>query len=743
MPDSSQTIAEAKRHHQAGNLRAAEQLFRQALEAEPERAETWYYLGILHSQQRRFEPAIEYLQKAIALDPRQPVYVYALANAHLERGEYGEAAARYRRAIRLHHDFADAHNNLGIALERDGRLGDAVRSYREAVRLRPDNVASLVNLGNAQRRLGALDEAEACYRRAIEINPNVAEAHNNLGNILQHRGEIDEAIECFTEAIDLQPDYATAHNNLGSAHQAKDEHERAVECFRRARELAPKVALFPLNLGNTLLDMNRTEEAIDQYRQASELDPDLLEARWHQRLALPVLYEREEEIGEWRARFREGLGRLIEETPVTEETAPAAFRAVGSMTNFFLAYQAQDELELQRRYGEFVHRIAAVRYPKWTRPRPMHRPGKDGRIRVGFVSAHFRYHAATRMALNFIREGDREAFKYYCYHTGAAHDDFTEHFRGCADEWYENARDIEAMAKRIASDRPHVLIYTDIGIQASITALAALRLAPIQCVLWGHPVTSGSPVIDYFLSSDLMEPADGEARYSEQLIRLPNLGVKYVRPELPADPKSRVELGLPATGEAVVYLACQSLYKYLPQHDHLFVDIARRVPGAIFAFTAARSRTITGQFRARVGRAFAEAGLDAERHCRILPRLDPKTDFLALHMASDVCLDTLDWSGGNTTIESLTAGLPVVTLPGRFMRGRHAYAMLRMIELEETIASDKDEYVEIAARLGLDEAYRNAVAEKVRACSDRIFDDPTPVRALEEHIKHWTGGAGR
>ena len=104
MPDPSQTIAEAKRHHHAGNLHAAEQLFRQALEMDPHRAETWYFLGVLHSQQRRFEEAIEYLQKATSIDPRQPVYFYALANVFLERGDYDEAASRYRRAIRLHHD---------------------------------------------------------------------------------------------------------------------------------------------------------------------------------------------------------------------------------------------------------------------------------------------------------------------------------------------------------------------------------------------------------------------------------------------------------------------------------------------------------------------------------------------------------------------------------------------------------------------------------------------------------------
>jgi predicted O-linked N-acetylglucosamine transferase (SPINDLY family) len=213
--------------------------------------------------------------------------------------------------------------------------------------------------------------------------------------------------------------------------------------------------------------------------------------------------------------------------------------------------------------------------------------------------------------------------------------------------------------------------------------------------------------------------------------------VQYIRPELPASPKSREAFELPPRGKGVVYLSCQSLFKYLPQHDHLFVEIAQRVPKALFAFIAARSPVLTEHFRRRLWGAFEAAGLNAEKHCRIFSRLDPKTDFLALHMASDVCLDSLDWSGGNTTIESLTAGLPVVTLPGPFMRGRHACGMMRMLELDEMIAADKAAYVEIAAHLGTDAAYRQTIAEAVRERVGRIFDDLSPVRALEEHIRRW------
>ena len=63
--------------------------------------------------------------------------------------------------------------------------------------------------------------------------------------------------------------------------------------------------------------------------------------------------------------------------------------------------------------------------------------------------------------------------------------------------------------------------------------LAAQRLAPVQCSSWGHPETSGFPTIDYFLSSELMEPRNGKDHYSEELVLLPNLSVYLEPAEIP------------------------------------------------------------------------------------------------------------------------------------------------------------------------------------------------------------------
>jgi protein O-GlcNAc transferase len=95
--------------------------------------------------------------------------------------------------------------------------------------------------------------------------------------------------------------------------------------------------------------------------------------------------------------------------------------------------------------------------------------------------------------------------------------------------------------------------------------LASLRLTPVQCTTWMHPQTSGLPTIDYFLSSDLMEP-DADNYYVEKLLRLPNLALYYTPKDIPPLPIERKTFGL--RDEAIIFLYCQSRFKYLAQHGH-------------------------------------------------------------------------------------------------------------------------------------------------------------------------------
>ena len=133
-----------------------------------------------------------------------------------DRGQIDEAMAHYRKALEIKPDYAEAHNNLGIALAGRGRIDEAIAHYRKALEIKPNYAEAHNNLGIALAGCGRIDEAIAHYQKALEIKPDYAEAHNNLGVALADRGRIDEAIAHYQKALEIKPDYAEAHNNLGT-----------------------------------------------------------------------------------------------------------------------------------------------------------------------------------------------------------------------------------------------------------------------------------------------------------------------------------------------------------------------------------------------------------------------------------------------------------------------------------------------------------------------------------------------
>jgi predicted O-linked N-acetylglucosamine transferase (SPINDLY family) len=308
------------------------------------------------------------------------------------------------------------------------------------------------------------------------------------------------------------------------------------------------------------------------------------------------------------------------------------------------------------------------------------------------------------------------------------------------DRFVQGPLSLDAWRRTILDDAPHVLIFPEIGMDKASAQLASQRLAAVQCASWGHPVTSGFPTIDYFISSDLMEPSDAADHYSERLIRLPNLSIYYEPAEPPPLGVDRAELGLRA--DAVVYWCCQSLPKYLPQFDSVFAAIAAEVRDCQFTFIEfGGGKGVTEMFRARLARAFEAVGLNAADHCVFLPRLAPDR-FAAAIGQCDVVLDSLGWSGCNSTLESLVHNLPIVTMAGAMMRGRHTAAILEMMDVRATTARTIDEYVSIAGVLGRDRARRNELSTEIADKKHRIYRDRTCIAALETFLIEVVRGGG-
>jgi predicted O-linked N-acetylglucosamine transferase (SPINDLY family) len=360
-------------------------------------------------------------------------------------------------------------------------------------------------------------------------------------------------------------------------------------------------------------------------------------------------------------------------------------------------------------------------------------PAVQEPIRLGIVSGFFRQHSNWKIPVKgWLKMLDQRRFRVFGYHTGVEHDSETEAAATRCERFVVAPRSLDAWRRTIISDAPHVLLFPEIGMDKVSAQLAAMRLAPVQCTSWGHPVTSGFPTIDYFLSSELMEPPESDAHYSEKLVRLPNLSIYYEPVEFSPLEIDRAELGL--RGDAVVFWCAQSVPKYLPQFDEVFARIARDVPGCQFAFIEfGGGREVTELFKTRLGRAFAAAGLNAADRCVFLPRMAPER-FSAAIGQCDVVLDSIGWSGCNSILESLAHNLPIVTFAGKMMRGRHAAAILRMMNIAETTAQTIDEYVSIASSLGRDNAGRTNMSARIAGNKHRVYRDLQCIAGLEAFL---------
>ena len=246
--------------------------------------------------------------------------------------------------------------------------------------------------------------------------------------------------------------------------------------------------------------------------------------------------------------------------------------------------------------------------------------------------------------------------------------------------------------------------------------------------------TSGMPTVDYFLSSDLMEPPEAADHYSERLVRLPNLSIYYEPVQMDASAPDRAEYGL--RSDAVVFFCGQSLFKFLPQFDQVFASIAKRVANCQFVFLRGLgAERISILFQERLDRAFSSAGLNASEYCLVLPFLS-QSQFMSLVGLCDIFLDSVGWSGCNTTLESLTHDLPIVTMPQAFMRSRHSAAILQMMGIDETIARTVDEYVSIAAELANDSGNRRMLSRKIADSKSRVYRDTAPIAALQDFLEN-------
>jgi protein O-GlcNAc transferase len=730
------SLGEIKR----GNLDRAEQAIRQGLSLDENDASSWNILGDIYRRKGNKEEAKKCFLRTIELDSEGLDGFCNLGNLYEELSNDVEAEKTYRYIIGKNPEHAEAHYNLGNCCAKCGRYEEAETWYKKAIELKPDAPDFLNNYGSLLIKLGRVDEGLQLVERCVSLSPNSAQHLCSLGAALTDAQKGERAREVYNQALsilsDVEKDMALVP--IGILEKQRGNKKEAEDYFKKALTINPKNFDAQRGLVNIHLENNNIVTAKKLVDEFSALNPQSLTLLFSKiKLELRVSYETEAQIIESRTKYHEGLLKIkqILET-VSGRIVSELESLVGNIQPFYLPYQGMSVVALQKLYGEVI--TAAMRkvisVPPLT-PRP---PVVGRKIKVGIASGFLRNHSNYKIPIRgWVKELDKSKFETFAYHMSERIDEQTHEATTLFDHFVQGPKSLHAWVDIIFNDNLDVLIYPEIGMDPMIYKLACYRLAPIQANSWGHPVTSGMPMIDYYLSSDLMESSDADKEYSEKLVRLPNLSISYDPPKRTRLPLSRANVGI--RSDAIVYWCCQVIYKYLPQFDWIYAEIASRNKNAQIVFITIQPDSEAAHiFKRRMTYAFKQRGANPDTQLLFLSAL-LADQFSTVASLCDICLDSFEWSGCNSTFETLAQGVPVVTCLGQFMRGKHTGAILKMIECTELIAKTPQQYIELAVELGLNEKMRKLLSDKITQKLPRAYNDLTCVRGLEKNIEAWVG----
>ncbi len=486
-----------------------------------------------------------------------------------------------------------------------GDANAALACYQEASRLDPNFTEVHSNCGTLLHVHGHMDAALECYNRALQLDPSLSIVHFNRAKLYDDTGRIPLAIDGYRESWRLDPNYPAPGINLAILFNSIEEPDQALECCRKVLDLGADSAMVRRTVAGAMRGMGRVEEAIAWYRGSLELEADPVQ---HSNL----LYE---------LNFQTGLD-------------PAAVFA--------------------------EHRAWAAAYaePLTARAAP-HANDRtpDRKLRVGYLSPHFREHAVNFFTEPLLAAHDRGQFEIYCYSDSNVGDSATARLRSAVNHW----RDVhqlsdEQIATLVRQDQIDILVDLTGHIGGNRLLVFARKPAPLQVTYIGYQNTTGMSAMDYRLTDEQADPPGRtDAFYTEQLVRLPRSFFCY-RPDdygLEVSPLPALERGFVTFGSFNLFA------KVTPRVLDVWLGILARVP---------RSRLMVlancGGYAERLLHAGAQArGIESGR-VEVFERL-PRIDYLRLMQQVDIALDPFPFNGHTTTCDSIWMGLPVVMLEGQ------------------------------------------------------------------------------
>jgi predicted O-linked N-acetylglucosamine transferase (SPINDLY family) len=457
----------------------------------------------------------------------------------------------------------------------------------------------------------------------------------------------------------------------------------------------------------TLHELKRYDEAIAHYDKALSLKPDI---DW----VSGDLLHTKMKICSW-SDLAEALEDISKKVVANEK-----------VVNPFSLLALNDDALLHKKCSEIY---VQSRYPFNPVLGPILKRPQSQKISIAYFSPDFRNHPVSFLTSELFEIHDRGRFEVFAFSLQKVliGDETNLRLRKGFDRFIDvddmSDREIAQLARDLEID-----IAIDLAgpTQYSRTGIFSYRAAPIQVNWLGYPGTIGADFIDYIVADKIIIPEAHQQFYNEKIVCLPNIYmVDDSRRTASTRAFTREECRLPQN--AFVFCCFNNDYKFNPQ----VLDSWSRI------LLAAKNSVIwisenNEYFRANITIEFEKRGIDSMRVV-FAPRVDLMADHLARYTLADLFLDTHPYNAHTTAVDSLKAGIPVITLKGQSFPSRVAASLLNAVGLPELITSTQEEYEALAIELAMNTKKLADIKLKLanNCLTAPLFDTPLFTKNLE------------
>lgn len=685
----AQDWPEAQNHYQAVLARL------------PAHAPSWFGLGFLAFRQAVYPRAEDYFRQALRFQPDFVLALDYLAQLCWLKEALSEAVELWERCAQLQKGLR-WHTKLTLYYQKLKRWSDAYRHAQAWLAAAPDNADAHNEAGLILIQLRQPEAARRAFEQALQRAPEFAEVWTNLGRLAKSCGQMNAALEAYQRAVEIRPDYAEGWYNLGMLYEENGQTLAARQAVQRA--LGQQPMLFrPAQTGPAFWPTPASERALLALRQS---------------LILPRVYADQSEIETYRTQLCECLNAL----QGLDLQVAVPERELMGLTPFYLAYQGQNDREINSSLARLLQPVLDLAPPLPTSPR--------GPLRIGLVSAFFQDHSVTHCFGSMIQALAAEPdWAVTLFLTPAAQPDAVTHTLAQRLKLVHLPESLAEARQTLLEQQLDLLIYPELGMDSFSWLLAFARLAPHQAVLSGHPVTSGIPNVDYFISHSSLETAEAQLHYSETLITLPGVPVNYTAPPRRSASRTRAELGL--SESAQLYFCPMTLFKLHPDFDAVLAEILASDPLAEILLFQYHHSLLHQILQARLQRQLPRPDF---ARIRFLPWARWET-FMALLENADVVLDTPHFGGGNTLYMAFSRSLPVVTWPAPFQRGRGGAGLYQAMGLDFGVATDLADYARKAVQLASEPEWNRLCRNQLAERQPQLFGQTQSTAALIDWVR--------